>query len=576
MKKKFSFLFVLMLAVVFVMAACSGDTSGEDKEEKDTTEEKSNDEKGSDASSEEGQLTYAVDTAPEGLFVPGFAGSIIDSRINDLIHDSLISANENMEYTPHVAEWETEDNKVFTFKLKEGVKWHNGEELTMEDWQFAIEVLAHPDYDGPRFDYVKEIEGAEEFRKGDADTVKGFEVKDDYTAVITFNEAKVNNLENLWTNPMPKAELEDIPVADLSSAPEVRENSVGFGPFKVKEVVEGEYVSLERFDDYWQGEPKLSEVLIKVIDPSLTIGALQNGEIDFMEIRPDDVEELETLDHVRIEEQEGLGYSYIGFRFGHYDKENRTAVADYDKFKSKELRQAMFYALDRESLVDSYLNGKATIVNTPIPSVHWIVADESELTQYDYDPEKAKELLDKAGYKDVDGDGFVEDPDGEKFVVKFGHYAGPAAFEGRTQAIMQNWEDVGIKTELATGQLVEFNTYNEMKDNDDENLEVFFGAWSVGSDPDPSGLWHSTSEWNYGRWVNEESDKLLEEGLSEKSFEQDYRKQVYIDWQKLYNEELPGLPLWENLDLYGINNHIQGVTIDATGPREFHEWYIEK
>src|SRR5699024_10399394 len=108
-----------MLAVVFVMAACSGDTSGEDKEEeKDTTEEKSNDEKGSDASSEEGQLTYAVDTAPEGLFVPGFAGSIIDSRINDLIHDSLISANENMEYTPHVAEWETEDNKVFTFKLK--------------------------------------------------------------------------------------------------------------------------------------------------------------------------------------------------------------------------------------------------------------------------------------------------------------------------------------------------------------------------------------------------------------------------------------------------------------------------
>src|SRR5699024_12706104 len=75
--------------------------------------------------------------------------------------------------------------------------------------------------------------------------------------------------------------------------------------------------------------------------------------------------------------------------------------------------------------------------------------------------------------------------------------------------------DVGLKTELASGQLIEFNTYNEMKDNDDKNIEVFFGSWSVGSDPDPSGLWHSTAEWNYGRWVNEESDELLEDGLSE-------------------------------------------------------------
>src|SRR5690625_7902668 len=101
---------------------------------------------------------------------------------------------------------------------------------------------------------------------------------------------------------------------------------------------------------------------------------------------------------------------------------------------------------------------------------------------------------------------------------------------------MQNWEDVGLKTELATGQLIEFNTFNDMKDNDDDTIEVFFGAWSVGTDPDPSGLWHSTAEWNYGRWLNEESDELLEDGLSEDAFDEDYRKQVYVDWQKLYNE----------------------------------------
>ena len=557
------------MAFSFVLAACSDSTSNDgDDDEKDTAD--ANEE----GINEDGSITYAVDQAPEGLFIDGFAGSAIDSQINDFIHQDMTTVNADMEYEPNLATWETEDNQVYTFTLEEGVTWHNGEELTMEDWQFALEVIADEDYDGPRYNYVQEIEGADEYRKGEADTISGFEIEDDYTAVITFKEAKVNNLENLWTTPMPKKELEDIPVADMSSAEEVRETPVGLGPFKVKEVVQGEYVSLERFDDYWEGKPKLAEILIKVVDPSLTQGALQNGEIDLMEIRPDDVAELEQVENIRVEEQEGLGYSYVGFRFGHFDDDEGTAVADYDKYESKELRQAMFYALDREALVDSYLAGKATIVNTPVPSVHWIAADESELTQYNYDPEKAGELLDEAGYKDTNDDGYREDPDGEEFVVKFAHYAGPAAFEGRTQAIMQNWEDVGIKTELSTGQLIEFNTYNDMKDNDDENIEVFFGAWTVGSDPDPSGLWHSTSEWNYGRWVNEDSDDLLEDGLSEDSFDEDYRQDVYVEWQKVFNEELPGLPLWENLDLYGINERVEGVTIDAIGLRDFHEWYV--
>ena len=159
-------------------------------------------------------------------------------------------------------------------------------------------------------------------------------------------------------------------MADMSSAPEVRENPVGVGPFKIKEIQAGEYVSLERYDDYWQGTPKLDEVLVKVIDPSLTLGSLQNNEVDFMEIRPDDIDELEQTEHVNIIEQEGLGYSYIGFRFGHYDYDEGVSIADYDKFNDKKLRQAMFYALDRESIVNNYLNGAATIVNTPVPSVH--------------------------------------------------------------------------------------------------------------------------------------------------------------------------------------------------------------
>lgn len=571
MKKRLLLFLAVIFSLSLVLVACGGkddSSSGEDSGSKDTEEKEDGGEGG-----EGGTLTFAIDQEPEGLLMDGFSASAIDAQVNEFIHEDLWTTNDELEYIPGIASWETEDNKVFHFTFEEGVKWHNGEELTVEDWLFALEVLAHPDYEGDRYTYVQHIEGVDEYHNGEADTISGFEIEDDYHATITFKEKKINNLENLWSGVMPKKELEDIEVADMDSAPEIRENPVGIGPFKIKEIQAGEYVSMERHDDYWQGTPKLDEILLKVIDPSLTLGALQNGEVDFMEIRPDDIDELENAENIEIVEQKGLGYSYIGFRFGHWDKDNKTAVADYDKFADKKLRQAMFYALDRESIVNNYLNGKATIVNTPIPSVHWIAADESELTQYDYDPEKAEELLDEAGYKKGD-DGFRTDPDGNEFVVKFGHYAGPSAFEGRSQAIMQNWEDVGIKTELATGQLIEFNTYNEMKDNDDEALETFFGAWSVGTDPDPTGLWGSKEEYNFGRWVNEESDALLADGLSEASFDDDYRKDVYVEWQKLYNEELPGLPLWENVDLYGINDRVQGYTIDATGLRNYHEWYV--
>src|SRR5699024_11978955 len=113
---------------------------------------------------------------------------------------------------------------------------------------------------------------------------------------------------------------------------------------------------------------------------------------------------------------------YIGFRFGHYDADEGTAVADYDKFDSKELRQALFYALDRESIVDNYLNGTATIVNTPVPSVHWISAVEDELTQYDYDPDKVEEILYEAS-EDKCEDGIRTHPDGNEFVVTCAHYS---------------------------------------------------------------------------------------------------------------------------------------------------------
>ncbi|WP_054949993.1 oligopeptide ABC transporter substrate-binding protein [Numidum massiliense] len=557
-------LLTLVLSLSMVLAACGGNDAGDKGG-------KAGDKK---AAKDGGTVTYAVDNKFEGLFERGLYGSGTDSEILDFTMDGLVNTDENLNYIPHIAEWDTKDNKVYTFKFKKGVKWHNGEELTVEDWKYALEVIAHKDYDGPRYVNVETIAGAKDYHKGKAKKISGIKVINDYEIEITFDKARVNNLENLWTYPMPRKHYEGIAVKDLSKSKQVRKEPIGLGPFKVKKIVQGEYVELERFDDYWQGKPKLDKVIVKVIDPSLAVGSLKNGEVDIMKIRPDNIEELKGVDQIEIKEGPSLSYSYVAFKLGHWDKDAGHAVMDNPKFQNKNLRQAMFYALDRQSIIDAYLAGKAKVINKPIPAVHWIAADEKELTQYNYDPEKAKKLLAEAGYKDIDGDGFVEDPEGKKFKINFDHYAGPNTFEGRANAMIQNWRDVGLDVKL-NGGLKEFNLYNELNDKDDPSIEVFFGSWATGSDPDPSGLWASDAFWNKPRWVNEESDNLLQEGLSEKSFDKEYRKDVYVKWQQLMNEELPALPLWENIELAAANKRLQNVKMDPGGVRvDVYKWAV--
>lgn len=585
MKAKRSFILLLALVLTFslFLAACgekdaSGDQGkqGETKggEAKGGTKDSGKDDKGTTADAPEGgTLVTAVDNKFEGLFEYAFSGSATDAEVISIINENLLKVDDELKYQPHIAEWETKDNKVYTFKFKEGVKWHNGEELTVEDWKYALEVIAHKDYDGPRFKNVEKIEGVPAYHKGKAKDISGIKVLGDYEIEITFDKARVNNVENVWTHPMPRKHYEGIAVKDLSKSKQVRTEPVGLGPFKVKKIVPAEYVEMERFDDYWQGKPKLDKLIMKVVDPAVTVGALKNKEIDYMDIRPNQIKELEGNDHIEIIEYPEVTYSYVAFKLGHWDKKNEKAVMDNPKFQDKRLRQAMFYALDRESIIKAFLDGKAKVINTPIPSNHWVSADEKELTQYTYDPEKAKQLLKEAGFKDVDGDGFVEDPDGKKFTINFDHYDGPGTFEGRAKAIIQNWRDIGLDVKL-NGGLKEFNLYNDLIDEDEPSIEVFFGSWSTAADPDPSGIWKSTAFWNRGRWVNEKSDQLLEDALSEKAFDQDYRIKTYVEWQKLFNEELPALPVWENIGIMAKNKRVGGLHKGLGSDVEKHKWHL--
>lgn len=570
---------VLMLVLALFLAACSGgddDTQGTDNDP-DTQGENGDDPAAEEGPVKGGTLTYAMEGEFEGLLDFAFYGIVSDAEILDFVNEGMYDYDENLKPIPWLAEWTTEDNKTFTFTLvQDDIKWHNGETLTMHDWVFALETLAHPDYTGPRYVNVQDVQGAAEFHAGTADSISGLQVSEDgQSLTVTFTEARLNNLTNLWPYPMSQKAFEGIAVADMQESDPVRKTPVGVGPFKVTNVLPGESVEMEAHADYWKGAPNLDKVIVKVIDGALTVGELETGNVHMTAFHPSILPQVQELQNVEVVEVPGLSYYYIGFKLGKWDGE-KNVMDPNSKYANTQLRQALLYAIDRQAWVDAFFSGLGSPVNTPSPSAHWITATDDELPiNYTYDPEKAKELLDEAGYVDTDGDGFREDPNGDKFVINFGHYdTGNPTYEARAQAIVQYWEEVGIDGELV---MTEVNLYYDMIEKDDPAIEAFYAGWGTGADPDPRPLWGIDALWNYPRFVNEEADQLLLDALNIDLVgdDEEARRDLYVQWQGIMNEELPVLPIMELRDAWAISKNLKGVTIGVNGTNPANEWWLE-
>ncbi|MGD6841625.1 oligopeptide ABC transporter substrate-binding protein [Bacillus infantis] len=575
MKKSAFWLFSVLLVMSMFLAACSGNekTSGDDTGKKD------DDKDAGTTEVEGGKVTFGYTQAFKGVLSFAYYEGEDDANALQFMHEGMVGYNDELQPIPNLASWEfNEDNTVVTFKFEEGVKWHDGEPLTAEDMEYAWYLLADPTYEGARFANVAMIKGAQEYKDGKADKIEGIKVIDDLTVEVTVTEPSVNLIDNIWSYPEPKHYYGDISSKELPDSDQVRKNPIGVGPFKVTNIVPGEMIEYERYDDYWRGPAKLDGVVYKIIDPSLAAGLIENGEVDVIQAPSDQWGQIKELGNINPVTIDAMSYSYIGIDQGRYDAKAGKVVMDNPKFSDKRVRQALVYALDRQAYIDAFTNGLGKPLNVPFPSVSWAKIDDSEINTYEYDPEKAKSLLDEAGYKDVDGDGFREDPDGKPFSINFDAMASAETSEARAQFILQSWGEVGVKAQLNGGSLKDFNLFYDTIEADDPSVETFHGAWGLSYDPDPSGIWLSTDKWNMWRWLNEESDALIKKGVQFPEDENkdviEYRKEVYNEWQKLVNEELPVIFFDQREDAWAINKRVGGVKVTPGGTDEFYNWHI--
>jgi peptide/nickel transport system substrate-binding protein len=291
-----------------------------------------------------------------------------------LIYDTLVVRNEKFEFVPSLAERfeESEDHKTFTFHLRSGVTFHDGKQLTSADVKYTFDSLLSPALKSP-------IRGA-------VDKLSSIDAPDPSTVIFNAREPFYTFIGNLPA----------IGIVPDGAGTEIINSPIGSGPYKFVSYQEGSAIQLEASPAYWGGAPNIARVNIKVVtDNSTRQAELMSGEVDLAynaQFDPETIRALGQRRDMQVVIGEGSSIGYLGVN-----------VSPASRLSNQKIRQAIAYGIDREVIIHRLLRDQARKANAIMPPEHW--AYGAGIRVYDHDPDRAKQLLDEAGFPDPDGDG---------------------------------------------------------------------------------------------------------------------------------------------------------------------------
>ncbi|MGD9145568.1 MAG: ABC transporter substrate-binding protein [Anaerolineae bacterium] len=475
----------------------------------------------------EGTLTMALSTFPNSIDRPQ-AAERNASNVSQQIFDSLVWINEEGEIEPALAEsWEiSDDGTEYTFKLREGVVFHNGEPFNADSVVVSWERAANADFEYSYF-WTR------------ADSVQKI---DDYTVKITTPEPDalfMRIVADSWAM-IPPQYYEEVGEEGFNEFP------VGAGPFKFVEWVKGDHITLEANPDYWdEGMPNVQNLVFRPIPESSTrVAAVQTGEIDVVQrLTSEEAQSLLGAPDVKVIRYPVARIYYIAF--------NNLTTGVGQPTEDPLVRQAMNYAVDVDAIVDALFDGFAQ------PASGYVASSEmgyGVVEPFGYDPDKARELLAEAGY-----------PDG--FEMGFACPAGAYAFfEQVCEAVQGYLLDVGIETEL---EIMESGQYWDLEAA--KELPPLFGdSWSSAIGEAYNRLLGALDGWDasYSAWSDPKIDELLAAIAETIDFEE--RKKLYEELQVYMQEDPPFIYLYEPMAFEAINTRVQNYT-----PRASEQYFLK-
>ena len=568
MKKK-SLVF-LSAAAALTLAACGSANNSNTSSEasKATSKSKFNAEVTHEGTAiKGGTLKYALVAASpfSGIFIDELASNSTDSTIASQVDQSMFEYDENRKLTnTGLASIELDvEGKTATITLNaKDYKWSDGQPFTIDDYIFAIEAIGNKDYTGSRYnDRYTNIVGMKDFHEGKSDKISGVEKVDDYTVKLHF-EKMLPSMQlaggAIPAYTMPKHIFKDIPVKEWEQSEYVRGSKVvGLGAFTIESVVAGESVTLKANEYYYKGRPKLDKVVMQVVSPDAIVSEMKAGNYDIATMPSAQYEAFKDLTNVTYVSTFAPSYEYIAFHLGKYDKAQGKNVTDPNaKMADVNLRQAMGYALDIDAAGESLYNGLNYGTNSIIlPFFKDVYNKEQE--GFTYNPEKAKQLLDEAGYKDVDGDGIRENKDGSKLQINFAARTRDAANESLVQQYLLWWKEIGLDVQLYTGRTIESNNFYEKVQSDDPEIDVFAAGWGVGYDPNPANLFGETAKFNFSRYVNEEGTNIIKKIASTEAFDEAKNVEFYKEWQAYAKDKAFLIPTLVGDSVTAVNKRVK-------------------
>lgn len=514
-----------------------------------------------------GTLNYAiVSSSPlKGVFMDELSQDTTDSIVGDMIDAPMFEYDDNRKLVNSGLASISFDveGKTATVKLNsQDYKWSDGEKVTIDDYIFAYEGIGHKDYTGVRYDRDYEnIEGMDEYHNGSASTISGLEKLDDYTVKIHYKEM-IPSMQlaggAVCSYIMPKHVFSKIPVADWEQSDAVRGKSfVGLGAFTIESMVPGESVTMVANPNYFKGRPNIDKLVMEVVSPDSIVSEMKAGKYDIAEMPRAQYDSFKDLTNVTFVSSLDSAYEYIGFKLGKWDQEQgKNVLSENPKMGDVALRQAIAYAIDPNTAGKNLYNGLQHGANSIIiPFFKDIYNKDQE--GFAYNPEKAKKLLDDAGYKDVDGDGLRENKDGSKLTINFAARKRDDANESLIQQYLLWWKEVGLDVQLYTGRTIEVNSFYEKIQTDDPEIDMFAGGWSTGYDPNPSGLFGEKAKFNLQRYTSAEGNALMEKISSTEAFDNSKNIQFYKEWQKYVHDNAFIFPTITGEKVTAVNKRVK-------------------
>lgn len=570
MKNKALGLVTLVTVLTLGLAACGNKDSadkGKDKETAGTTETAKFPSmiENKDEALEGGTLKVALpyDAQFQGVFSQALLEDAYDNFLMEPAEQYLFNTGEDFRFTDTglaTPEFDV-DNKKVTITLKDDLKWSDGEALTTDDVIFSYEVVGHKDYTGVRYDdRLGNIVGMEDYHAGKAETISGIKKVDDKVVEITYKamNPSIEFGSGLIQYVMPKHQLKEIAIDKLVESDEIRKNPVTTGPYKITSVKTGESVEYTANEHYFKGKPTLDKMTITVVPTSTIADELKAKKFDIaMEMPSDNFESYKSIDGYQNVGREELYYSYIGFKFGKFDKEKGENVSDPKaKMADKALREAIALSIDTKQLGEKIYAGLRTEANSVIvPGFKG--AHDASLEAFPVDVEKAKKILDDAGYKDTNDDGYVEDKEGKELVINFAAMDGGSSAQTVADYYKQSMKSIGLKVEFTSGRLIELNSFYDKLLGDADDVDMYAAAWSVGTDPNPAESFSRTAQFNMMRFTSEEMDAALKDIASEESFDEAHSNAAYKEFQRIVKEEIPVIPVNYNYRVSVVNDRVK-------------------